>query len=323
MSLLDLLPGLHRAGATHGGEYGGPCPWCGGRDRFRAWPDHPSGRPRWWCRQCGKSGDTADLLHLLRGVPLREALRLEGVSQKAPVRPTERPLRRPGQAWQQRAEKLAQDAETALWRPEGTRALDYLRGRGLTDETIHGARLGYVPEDLREPAERWGLPHDHKPVWVPRGICLPWRAEGLVWKLSIRRPAGHPKYVQPAGGCNGLYGADGLQEGQPAMLAEGELDALSVAQEAGGLVAAVASGSTCGARHSHWQRRLSRCSVVLIAFDNDKPGETAAQWWLERLPKAIRLVPVGGKDCNSMLTRGANLRTWVRQGLNLTKDRKP
>ena len=32
-------------------EHAGPCPWCGGRDRFVVWP------ARWWCRQCERQGD--------------------------------------------------------------------------------------------------------------------------------------------------------------------------------------------------------------------------------------------------------------------------
>jgi hypothetical protein len=36
------------------GEHSGPCPFCGGHDRFNVWPSEG----RFWCRQCGRSGDT-------------------------------------------------------------------------------------------------------------------------------------------------------------------------------------------------------------------------------------------------------------------------
>ena len=320
-----LLPGMKRQGATNGGEYAGPCPWCGGTDRFRVWPEHPSGKVKWWCRVCLKWGDEADLLQELRGVPIRETLRTTGqrngqlAHHVAATRShQERPLRRPGAEWQYRAEQVAQQAERALWEPAGARALDYLQGRGLTPGTVKAARLGYIPEDIREPPELWGLPASHKPVWVPRGIALPWRAEGHTWRLNVRRPTGTPKYIGPAGSSNGLCGADGLRPGRPALLVEGEFDALSVAQEAGDLVAAVASGSTCGARHSHWQRRLAQCSVVLVAFDSDAPGEQAAEWWLDALPNAVRLLPAGGKDASAMLAAGADLRAWVAGSLSET-----
>ncbi len=47
--------------ATKGREYQGPCPWCGGRDRFHVWPDLNDGRGAYWCRpgagHCGRYGD--------------------------------------------------------------------------------------------------------------------------------------------------------------------------------------------------------------------------------------------------------------------------
>ena len=41
----------------NGGEYQGPCPFCGGEDRFHVQPYHPS-HGRWFCRQC--TGDIGD-----------------------------------------------------------------------------------------------------------------------------------------------------------------------------------------------------------------------------------------------------------------------
>ena len=57
MNLVDLIgrdTTLRKVASTHGGEYAGPCPWCGGEDRFRVWPY--ADRPGYWCRQCGKNG---------------------------------------------------------------------------------------------------------------------------------------------------------------------------------------------------------------------------------------------------------------------------
>lgn len=45
---------LDRAGC---GEWCGPCPFCGGRDRFRVWDRDSGGHPRYWCRRCNSSGD--------------------------------------------------------------------------------------------------------------------------------------------------------------------------------------------------------------------------------------------------------------------------
>lgn len=322
-ALLDLLPGARRAGATHGGEYSAPCPFCGGTDRFRAWPAHPSGRPRWWCRQCGRAGDMIDLLRE-RGLSYHEAARAAGHEvgkRQARTRgPHPEPsLRPPPAGWQARAEEVGQEAEAALWAPEGARALAYLRQRGFADETVRAARLGYMAADRREAPAAWGLAAECRPerrfVWVPRGVCIPWRALGATWRLNIRRPAGDPKYVQAGGGGKGLYGADALRlwPELPAVLVEGELDGLAIWQAAGDEVNAVATGSTSGARHPLWVALLAAAPVVLVAYDSDRAGDTAAQWWLERLPGARRLVPAG--DPAAMLQAGEDLREWIRGAL--------
>lgn len=61
--ILHLLQGqlgeetYRRVARTNGGEWAGPCPLCGGRDRLRVWPSPRDRAPRAWCRQCKVSGD--------------------------------------------------------------------------------------------------------------------------------------------------------------------------------------------------------------------------------------------------------------------------
>jgi putative DNA primase/helicase len=56
----------------------GPCPMCGGKDRFRF--DDKEGKGTWICNQCG-SGDGAELVKRIKGVEYREAAKMiEGVA---------------------------------------------------------------------------------------------------------------------------------------------------------------------------------------------------------------------------------------------------
>jgi DNA primase len=74
MSLHDLIAAetpLRWVADTRGGEYAGPCPWCGGRDRFRVWPE--ADKPGYWCRQCGKHGDAIQYLRDRHGLSYPEA----------------------------------------------------------------------------------------------------------------------------------------------------------------------------------------------------------------------------------------------------------
>src|SRR4029450_4928759 len=92
MIMLDLLSHdttLRRVASTHGGEYAGSCPWCGGRDRFRVWPH--AERPRYWCRRCNQNGDAIQYLRDLHGLTYHEACARLGLPidwRPAPPRPS-------------------------------------------------------------------------------------------------------------------------------------------------------------------------------------------------------------------------------------------
>src|SRR5262245_20881394 len=70
-----------------GSELVGPCPVCGGRDRFGV----NTRKQIWNCRGCAKGGDILDLVQHLDGVRLGEAVKsLTGMSPRStsPTRPT-------------------------------------------------------------------------------------------------------------------------------------------------------------------------------------------------------------------------------------------
>lgn len=321
---------LRRVASTEGGVYHGPCPWCGGEDRFDVKPNAgESGL--WYCHQCERGGDGIDFLRQYQGLSFVEACEAFGLSHKVQVpngapksyqsyrSPSERakPVEitaPPAPAWRDRAWSFAEECAARLWTDEGARALDWLRGRGLVDDAIRAASLGYNPADVYEKPEAWGLERD-KDVWLPRGITIPWVIAGEIWRVNIRRPAGDPKYYGPPGYSNGLYQADRIMPDRPAVLVEGEIDAWTVLQCAGDIAAAVATGSTSGSRKTKWVARLTLASVVLVAFDVDDAGEHAAEYWLEALPNARRWRPYWN-DVNTMLQDGADVRAWVAAGLN-------
>jgi putative DNA primase/helicase len=63
----------------------GPCPMCGGSDRFRF--DDREGKGTWICNRCG-SGDGAELVKRVKGVQFKEAAKMvEDCVGSAPVRP--------------------------------------------------------------------------------------------------------------------------------------------------------------------------------------------------------------------------------------------
>jgi putative DNA primase/helicase len=62
---LEMVPDLQKNGSA----YNGPCPKCGGRDRFIVWPNG-----RFFCRQCEFKGDNLDLYCQQHGATVKELL---------------------------------------------------------------------------------------------------------------------------------------------------------------------------------------------------------------------------------------------------------
>lgn len=62
---LEMVPDLKKNG--HG--FNGPCPKCGGHDRFIVWPDG-----HFFCRQCDFKGDNLDLYCEQKGTTIKELL---------------------------------------------------------------------------------------------------------------------------------------------------------------------------------------------------------------------------------------------------------
>ena len=328
MNLVDLIgrdTTLRKVASTHGGEYAGSCPWCGGDDRFRVWPY--ADRPGYWCRQCGKTGD--DIQYLMDHDRLRFREACERVGRLPDERPCHGPQQPsllpplatpPGQAWQVRARAFIERCEQSLWTPAGAQALDYLHRRGLQDDTIQAARLGYHPMERWEHPQPWGLGPEHKKMHLLQGIVFPWWVGSELWRVLFRQEGDHvptdERYKPIAGGGNTLYQVDTLRPHAPAMMVEGVLDALAVRQEAGDLIAVVAAGTTSG-RKERWIGRLDLASTVLIALDADAAGDMASGWWLKTLgPRARRWRPFWD-DPAAMLQDGADLRTWMREGLGM------
>ena len=208
-------------------------------------------------------------------------------------------------------------------------ALAYLHTRGLTDKTIRTYGLGYNPAGRWSERAKWGIARDESKdarypdhIWLPQGIVIPQRVDGVLWKIEIRQdnPAQPEKrYKTVTNSSNVLAGADSLQPGKPYMLVEGPIDWLCVAQTAADLCG-VGRVGTSGARRVRWLTRLALASVVLVSLDADAPGDTAARYWLDALPNARRWRPYYA-DPAQMAQDGADVRAWVGAGLNLQTRR--
>lgn len=317
VGLIRSATQLRKVSSTDGGEWAGACPWCGGGDRFRVWPD--AARPRYWCRRCGRKGDAIQFLRDYEGMTYRDAAAVAGQMSGRMMLTSPAPIvddAPPSPVWQERASELAAQAQEALWAHSGANALRYLREhRGLTDDTIRSAELGYNAIDLCEHPHNWDFDGE-KHVFMPRGITIPGRAGGHLWYVKVRRPSGSPKYVQPRGSKVSLYGADRVAGRHVVVLAEGEFDALLLRQEAGDLVDVATMGSASTPLAGRWLWTLRHARRILVSYDLDAAGARGAQV-LTALSARVRIIsPPGATDISAAWQAGVDLRPWIRQQLD-------
>ena len=134
----DLGASLRKVSAS---ERVGPCPVCGGRDRFAI----NSKKQVWHCRGCGAGGNVIDLVRHVRGCLFREAVEFLTGGGSTPV--PQAPPKPPGPG-----AKIADNREKALaiWRngvdPRGTTVERYLNSRSLTlDDDMAGDVIRWHP----------------------------------------------------------------------------------------------------------------------------------------------------------------------------------
>jgi len=334
MTLLDhsSLAGLKKTSGTSGGEFCGPCPWCGGEDRFRVWPDHPaSGTGRWMCRGCGRHGDGLAFLMEHDGLGYPEACHQLGTT------PTSRPTGKTRQAekWTPKPAVLPCDTWTARaglfvdrcaqTLADGGPGLDYALSRGLTPDTCRKLKIGWNPADLYEDREAWGLPPEMndagrpKRVWLPAGLVIPTIRDDQVVAVKIRRSAWTPadkmpKYCAVASSAPlPLVLAPGV--GKPCLIVEGELDAVLAAQEARDIVCAIALRTAKGKPNAEAHELLKAAPRILVATDFDRAGAEGWPWWRKNYPSAKRWPPLAGKDVGDMIHEPGLIRAWVMAGL--------
>ncbi len=315
MDMVSRLNTLKKIANTGGGEYAGPCPLCGGTDRFHV----QAGRNRWFCRHC--TGDPAingwkdaiDLQMRLTNQPFCEAvLSLNGENYPVariapqPANKPHQPAAMQTEAWQERGQNLVQQAQENLWGVTGARTIswretnpetgervirhlsprEWLESRGLSEETLKRAKIGYIARSAYDSPSQWGI--DGKAVWIPAGVLIPTLIKDQLWTLKIRQPVENPKYTQVRGGSAGLFQAetlDGIHEA--ACIVEGEFDAMLLRQE---LMKAVNPrwrnvGVVTFGSHSNrsdtalWGRYLLPIKRFLLLLDQDgKTSKSIAYW---------------------------------------------
>ena len=283
-----------------GRNWKGNCPFHGEKTpSFYVYDDH------FHCFGCGAHGDAIGFVMQSQGAGFMEA-----VEQLAAEAGLDVPKPTPEAAEAERERHtlvtVLQAAEAAYIRrlhlPEGRAALEYLQGRGLTDETIARFGLGWSGEGrgaLSADLTRDGITQDQL---VESGLMRRDEESGRVYDLFFNRVMfpirdrrgrtisfggrimgdGQPKYV------NGpetplfskrrtLYGLDlareGVRKGATLVVVEGYMDVIALAQAGfAGAVAPLGTALTEEQMAELWH--LS--PMPILCFDGDAAGARAA-----------------------------------------------
>lgn len=336
-TILDLISShgceLKRVSTHQGGEYQGPCPGCGGTDRFHAWPEQNNGDGTYWCRQCGKGGDCIQFLRDFDGLSFQEAC--ERLVKDLPRRPSpDRPMNTPATTWQpadprdpeelwsEKALKFAHWSYDKLMENDEIQTWLITRGIQTTAAFGLGWNSGEAGKDLYRDRESWGLSkvfnEKGRPrgLWLPRGLVIPYFVDGKIKRLRIRRPDpvefGPRYYVVPGSSMATMV----LNPARRAfVVVESELDAMLIVQQAGDLAGAVAVGSSSAKPDSTATAILQGSLEILVALDNDQAGANAWPWWKKTFTNCRRWPPPSGKDPGESYQAGDNLRAWILAGL--------
>lgn len=241
VDLRDLVGRLVelRSEKANGSEMSGPCPKCGGTDRFHCTTDW------WFCRVCHeKRGDAIGLVQFLGlASDFRSAIDyLSGWTSTAPAGTNGKlqPDRKAGSptwqtpTWQRDARQFLDTATLRLGLPEGAPGRDYLVRRGIVPATWAAYGLGYA--DAWQPRRQKKLP----------ALILPWKKGDKVKALQYRFIGDDithgERFGQKRGGERTLFGVDLLASRPALIIVEGELNAVSIWQAASDLVDVVSFG---------------------------------------------------------------------------------
>lgn len=340
MNILDLAQQkvqLKKVASTHGGEWHGPCPSCGGTDRFHVWPEQNEGQGGYWCRACGKAGDAIQFLRDFDGKTFQEAcaflnIHIEEKDYRPPApkrKPEFHPVehKSPAELWQDRAEKFVSWAQEQL--QKNKQVLEWLAARGINQESVEYSRLGWNPgengKDIYRPRKAWGLPEiknengKQKAIWIPVGLVIPYIIDGIIYRIRIRRPEDQrtedsplPYYIFPGSSmATMIIGV----ERRAFVIVESELDAIAAAG-ASDLAGSVATGSSHAKPDKETYEILKGAVQILNALDYDTAGSNAMKWWDEQFPETCRRWPVPqGKDPGEAYKMGTDLNLWIKAGL--------
>ncbi len=324
---------FEKVSSSNGGVYKGPCPWCGGDDRFTVYPDDGYGGG-YICNQCSQKGDKIAYLRNYRGLSYTEACVELNITPKMTFESsrdlinkknkihTPNIIQNPPGKWTEKSTDLLFQWFKNLMSPAGKIQRDYLIfNKYLTIETIKKARLGYNKTGLKYSKESFGLDPDPEKntAWIAAGIIIPYFENGNLVRLRSRQEDYNPKfgkYIMSTGSSSTYFIYPDFEPFiKPALVIESELDGWLIWQECKDLVNVVATGSSNNYTCEKSDYSIKNCSGVYVWGDNDKAGQKMNEWWVKNY-SATPIYTSIGDDVSEAAKNGLELRRFILDQIN-------
>ena len=299
----------------------GPCPFCGGTDRFHVKDN------AWFCSYCtgrpeaGKPwSDPIDYIMKRNNVDFSGAVTY--LTGDRPAVELSRPVIKPKDntmelsEFSDKAKAIMLDLCDDLW--VNRKALDWLAQRGIDMDSAVRHSLGYT--DGGEVGGLWfGLASS-----AERGIVFPhiWTdyklGKNIIYALKVRRPVtgGTPnKYYCAKGSLPSisLFNANSLHGQDYCFITEGETDALCLYERVKDFAAVITTGAASTRLHASWLPALMPVKRFFIVTDTDEAGHKASKEWQALLGERAERVyaPGNHNDICDAYMDGENIRNWA------------
>lgn len=285
------------------GEYAGPCPRCGGEDRFHVKGD------RFFCRQCyPRGGDIIDLVQMLHNLSFREAcVYLQNdasFSSERPAVPQAQPEAYPkhdSEDFQDSARRTVRATHRLLLSEKGSPGQSYLLERGLSEQTWRDYQVGYGT--TYHPLRQQNMD----------AIFMPWFAADATSILAIQHRfidaslKKDERYTLKPGSTPMLFGLQALQPAQALIVVEGEFNCMALHQLG---VQAISVGSQSNARRGDvlpfLTEQLDSYERVIFWFDELDVAQQAIEGLRKQQPFREEKVSAisNDHDANDLLMSG-------------------
>lgn len=317
-------------------EYAGPCPFCGGTDRFKFWTDNERGSGqggRFWCRQCLKSGDGVQLVRELEGVGYREALEMLGIETGASSFAKRTPYRKCTPNCTQPVEpdagvdatkwrKVAADFLTHCQRdlmpgavPSAGAIENLITKRHISPATAIALGLAYYNDNKYVPAEAWGIDAsttNSGKIRVPGpGVVIASKRQAQVFGLYVHFDK--PEQYQNGSPCKGRVVRGSAKDapfiaglpGVPIFIVESALDAALLWQEGRGRISAIGMNGGRKPVDEDCMQFIRQAPFLVLCGDRDsnKAGDSAMHAWRSLFSFAVpckEQYAVDAKDVGEM-----------------------